>query len=78
MGTISLTKHHGLGNDFLVIFHAPVPEEDHTKRVSGPVVSATRLPAATSGAPATQSTSTSMQAPTLAQLVPVIGTELTA
>jgi diaminopimelate epimerase len=25
MTTISLTKHHGLGNDFLVVFHSPVP-----------------------------------------------------
>ena len=22
---VTLTKHHGLGNDFLVVFHAPVP-----------------------------------------------------
>lgn len=28
MTTIHLTKHHGLGNDFLVLFHAPVPESD--------------------------------------------------
>jgi diaminopimelate epimerase len=28
MSTITLTKHHGLGNDFLVVFHAPVPESE--------------------------------------------------
>ncbi|MEZ5296889.1 MAG: hypothetical protein R2697_11655 [Ilumatobacteraceae bacterium] len=26
MSTVTLTKHHGLGNDFLVVFHPPVPE----------------------------------------------------
>lgn len=26
MTTLQLTKHHGLGNDFLVAFHPPVPE----------------------------------------------------
>ncbi|MFW2333111.1 diaminopimelate epimerase [Ilumatobacter sp.] len=26
MTTLTLTKHHGLGNDFLVVFHAPVAE----------------------------------------------------
>ena len=26
MGTITLTKHHGLGNDFLVVFDPPVPD----------------------------------------------------
>jgi diaminopimelate epimerase len=25
MTTLQLTKHHGLGNDFLVAFHPPVP-----------------------------------------------------
>ena len=25
MTTLQLTKHHGLGNDFLVVFHPPVP-----------------------------------------------------
>lgn len=28
MTTITLTKHHGLGNDFLVVFHPPVPAAD--------------------------------------------------
>jgi diaminopimelate epimerase len=28
MATVTLTKHHGLGNDFLVVFHAPVPEAE--------------------------------------------------
>ena len=28
MSTVTLTKHHGLGNDFLVVFHAPVPEAE--------------------------------------------------
>jgi diaminopimelate epimerase len=28
MSTITLTKHHGLGNDFLVVFHSPVPEPE--------------------------------------------------
>lgn len=26
--TVSLTKHHGLGNDFLVVFHPPVVDDD--------------------------------------------------
>jgi diaminopimelate epimerase len=28
MSTLTLTKHHGLGNDFLVVFHPPVPESE--------------------------------------------------
>ena len=28
MTTITLTKHHGLGNDFLVVFHPDVPVAD--------------------------------------------------
>jgi len=27
MSTISLSKHHGLGNDFLVVFHPPITED---------------------------------------------------
>ena len=28
MTTLTLTKHHGLGNDFLVVFHPPTAEDD--------------------------------------------------
>ena len=28
MSTLTITKHHGLGNDFLVVFHPGVPETD--------------------------------------------------
>ncbi|MEQ8438012.1 MAG: diaminopimelate epimerase [Ilumatobacter fluminis] len=28
MSTLTITKHHGLGNDFLVVFHPDVPETD--------------------------------------------------
>ncbi len=28
MTTVTMSKHHGLGNDFLVVFHAPVPVDE--------------------------------------------------